>query len=450
MHYIPNTEIQCEEMLRLIGAKDIEELFSRIPKAIRLKRELDIPQKLSEEELLDFTKKLSDLNATTEKYISFLGAGAYNHFTPSVVGHLATRAEFYTSYTPYQPEISQGTLQAIFEYQTLMCQLTAMDVANASMYDGASAIAEAALMAHRVNGKKEIVISRAVHPDYRLTVRTYTESIGMKLVEIGVDSSGATDIYAARSALSGESCAIIVQSPNFFGVVENLGAFASLAHENNSLFIASFSEAISLGLLKPPGELGADIVAGEGQSFGNSISFGGPYFGIFATKDKYIRSMPGRLVGRTVDGKKRTGYVLTLATREQHIRRARATSNICTNHSLCALSAAIYLSALGKAGLRGVAELNLQKASYAKRRISRMRNFSLKFSGPTFNEFVIKAPALAAEIKKALLDQGVIAGLDLSIFYPELTNCLLVCVTEKNSLEQIEKLCKLLESKFAS
>lgn len=450
MRYIPNTEAQCEEMLRIIGVKDIEELFSVIPQAIRFKGNLALPEKLSEAELLELATELSGLNANAESHISFLGGGAYNHFTPSVVGHLATRAEFYTSYTPYQPEISQGTLQAIFEYQTLICQLTAMDVSNASMYDGASAVAEAALMAQRINGKKEIAISRAVHPDYRLAVRTYIESIGMKIVEVGVDSSGATDMASARAALSSDSSAIIVQSPNFFGTVEHLGAFAGLARERNCLFIASFSEAISLGLLKPPGELGADIVAGEGQSFGNSLSFGGPYLGIFATRDKYLRAMPGRLVGQTVDSEKRRGYVLTLATREQHIRRGKATSNICTNHSLCALTAAIYLSALGRQGLRRLAELNLQKASYAKRRIAGIRDFSIKFSGPTFNEFVVKLPAPASEVKGALLEQRILAGIDLSTYYPELNNCLLVCVTEKNSRAQIDKLCGLLQSKFAS
>lgn len=342
MRYIPNTDDDCREMLREIGVRDVSELFIDIPEEIRCKENLNLPVALSEPELKDHLKFLSEKNAG-DQYISFLGAGSYNHHIPSVVNHLISRSEFYTAYTPYQPEISQGTLQGIYEYQTLICQLTDMEITNASMYDGASALAEAVLMANRVNNRKEILVSQAVHPEYREVLNTYTQSLDLEIREIPFTKNLLTDLNEFKMLVSSNSCSVIIQYPNFFGSIEYIKDISEIAKEKEALMIVVVVEPISLGILRPPGDFDCDIVVGEGQLFGNLMSYGGPSLGIFATKEKYVRSIPGRIVGETTDKDGQRGYVLTMVTREQHIRREKATSNICTNQSLCALAASIYL-----------------------------------------------------------------------------------------------------------
>jgi glycine dehydrogenase subunit 1 len=429
-------------MLDAIGVKSVEELFADIPSAVRLKRPLRIPPALSEADLSKLMRGLASRNADVDRYSSFLGAGCYNHFSPAIIGHLISRGEFLTAYTPYQPEISQGTLQAMYEYQTLICQLTGMEVSNASMYEGASATAEGILMAHRVTGRSEVVVARSVHPEYRQVTHTYAEQISLTFHEVGFTPAGTTDLKQAKALLGDRSACLVVQSPNFFGVVEDLAELAEAARAVGALLVVAVAEPVSLGLLRPPGECGADIVAGEGQALGVPMSFGGPYLGFFATQEKYIRQMPGRLVGSTVDREGRTGYVLTLATREQHIRREKATSNICTSEALIALIATIYMETLGRNGLREVALQNLRKAAYAKERLAKVRGCGLRFSGPTFNEFVVQVKRKPADLLKGLLRKQIIGGLDLSRFYPELKDCLLVCVTEQNSREEIDALAK--------
>jgi len=388
-------------------------------------------------------KALAGKNADVDHYSSFLGAGAYNHFIPAAVSHLVFRSEFYTAYTPYQPEISQGTLQAIYEFQTLICQLTGMEVANASMYDGSTALAEAVLMAHRVNGRQEVLMPLAVHPEYRMVCRTYASKLGLRLHEVPYTARGTTDVKKIKEALSERTCCAVLQSPNFFGSLEMLEEIAELAHGAGALLVVAVAEPVSFGIVRSPGECGADIVVGEGQSFGNHLNFGGPYLGFFATKETYLRSMPGRLVGQTEDKAGRIGYVLTLSTREQHIRRERATSNICTNVGLCALAATVYLSLVGRTGLRELALLNLRKTAFAKEAISKVRGYELRFSGPTFNEFVVRTRRRTpAKVNRALLSRKIIGGLELGRFYPELSDCLLICVTDQNSREEIDALCK--------
>ncbi|MFQ5883116.1 MAG: aminomethyl-transferring glycine dehydrogenase subunit GcvPA [Candidatus Methylomirabilales bacterium] len=445
MRYIPNTDADCKRMLQAIGVQTVEDLLADIPQKVRVKGDMKLPSPLSESELLRHMRGLAEKDADVDRYTSYLGAGAYNHFAPSVVNHLILRGEFFTAYTPYQPEVSQGTLQAIYEYQTLICQLTGMEVANASMYDAGSATAEAALMAHRINSREEVLISRAVHPEYRQVVETYTSRLGMRMVEVPFDRSGATDLKQAKGLLTNKTSCLILQNPNFFGVVEDLETFAKPAHDKDALVVVAVAEPISLGILRPPGEAGADIVAGEGQALGNGLSFGGPYLGFFASREVYLRSMPGRLVGQTEDREGRRGYVLTLSTREQHIRREKATSNICTNEGLCALAAAIFMVTMGRRGLREMALLNLQKARFTREKVSKVRGFGLKFGGPTFNEFVVVSKRRAPqEVNRALLKRGIIGGLPLARFYPELRDCLLCCVTEQISREEIERLCKAL------
>jgi glycine dehydrogenase subunit 1 len=442
MRYIPNTDADCRQMLDAIGVRSVEDLFADIPAAVRLKRPLRIPPALSEADLTNHLRSLAAKNADADRCLSFLGAGCYNHFSPAIIGHLISRGEFLTAYTPYQPEISQGTLQAMYEFQTLICQLTGMEVSNASMYEGASATAEAILMAHRVTGRDEVVVARSVHPEYRQVTHTYAQQINLTFHEVGFTRAGTADLRAAKAALSDRVACLVVQNPNFFGVVEDLAELGEAAHAAGALLVVAVAEPVSLGLLKPPGECGADIVAGEGQALGVPMSFGGPYLGFFATQEKFVRQMPGRLVGATEDREGRTGYVLTLATREQHIRREKATSNICTSEALIALIATIYMETLGKSGLREVALQNLRKAAYAKERLSKLRGCGLKFSGPTFNEFVLQVKRKPADLLKGLLRKQIIGGLDLSQFYPELKDCLLVCVTEQNSRDQIEALAK--------
>ncbi|MEK6599622.1 MAG: aminomethyl-transferring glycine dehydrogenase subunit GcvPA [Deltaproteobacteria bacterium] len=446
MSYIPHTEKDIQEMLKVIGAEFVEDLFKVIPDNLRVKKPLNLPAPLSEQELIQEMTTLSIKNATVEEYVSFLGAGAYNHYIPSIVNHLISRSEFYTAYTPYQPEISQGTLQAIFEYQTLICQLTGMDVSNASMYDGASATAEAVLMARRINNRSKVILSAAIHPEYREVINTYLSGNRDNIKEVFYcTETGRTLPEAIEKLLDKDTSSVVIQQPNFFGSIEDIKAIAEVVHKNNSILIIAITEPISLGLLKPPGELGADIVIGEGQAFGNGLNFGGPYLGFFATLEKYLRQMPGRLVGETVDKRGKSGYVLTMAAREQHIRREKATSNICTNEGLCALAAAIYLTALGKNGLMELARLNLSKAEYLKKGLANIKGIKPAFTAPTFNEFVIETEKEPDAVLKTLLKKGIIAGLPLKRFYPELSRHILICATEMNTKEQMDELLEGLE-----
>lgn len=440
MRYIPHTEEDVRQMLDTIGVPALEDLFVGIPAADRLQRSLRLPQPAAEGELLRELSRLAASNATPASHLSFLGGGSYHHFIPAVVDQLISRSEFYTAYTPYQPEISQGTLQAIFEFQTLICQLTGMDVANASMYDGASSCAEAVLMAVRVTRRRRVLLSAALHPEYRQTVASYCRYLELELVEVPFDGSGGTDLDALEGMIDDKTAAVVSGYPNVFGVIENLAAQAEVAHRQGVRLVAAVAEPIALGLLKSPGELGADIVVGDGQSFGIPVGFGGPTVGFFASRQQDLRAMPGRLVGETVDSDGNRGFVLTLSTREQHIRREKATSNICSNQGLCALMATIYMALLGKAGLREVAEQNLAKAAYARKAIAAIPGFSLPFSGTSFNEFVVATPRSAAEVLGALQQQGILGGIDLARFYPQMSDRLLICVTEQHSRAEIDAL----------
>ncbi len=448
MRYIPHTEKDIREMLAKIGVKDIEQLFDSIPDELRLgEKQLDLPKSRSESELTGFLARMQKRNINSEEVSLFLGAGAYRHFSPALIDHLISRGEFATSYTPYQPEVSQGTLQAIFEFQTMIAMLTGMDIANASMYDGASALAEAVIMAERVTRKREILISRAVHPEYRQVVETYTRSNEIEIVEIPFSANGKTDVDFIVDRLSDQTAAVVLQSPNYFGVVEEYAGLKKHLTEQGVLLIVAVAEAISLGILKPPGLRGADIVVGEGQSFGLSLAYGGPYVGFFATQNKYLRQMPGRLVGETVDRNGQRSYVLTLSTREQHIRRERATSNICTNQGLCALAATIYLATMGKQGLREVALLNLKKADYLKNRLRKIKGYKIRFDADTFNEFVLECPKPAEEIRDALMqDANILAGVPLKTHYPEFPDSLLICATELNTQEEMDRFAEKLEA----
>ncbi len=439
--YIPHTEEDIRTMLEFVGAKKIEDLFGMIPEKCKLSVPLNLPGPLSEPDLLRHLQGLPSV-----AYSSFLGAGAYHHFIPSVISALISRSEFYTAYTPYQPEISQGTLQAIFEYQTLMCQLTGMEVSNASMYDGASSLAEAVWMAERVTKRKKILLSEAVHPEYRKVIQTYVDPDQEEIVLIPYKKDeGRTDERKLLDLLDGKVSGVVIQSPNFFGVIEDLHPMADKVHEAGGLMIVGFSEAVAYGILKPPGEEGADIVAGEGQSIGIPVSYGGPYLGIFATREKFVRNMPGRVVGETVDMEGKRGFVLTLATREQHIRREKATSNICTNEGLCALMATIFLSCLGKRGLKEMALMNLSKAEYAKKMASQIRGCNLVFSSPTFNEFVLRIQGEPERVLEKLKRKNILGGVPLGRFYPEMNHHLLVTVTEMNTREEIDRWAEALE-----
>jgi glycine dehydrogenase subunit 1 len=440
MRYIPNTDADRQAMLQTLGLTTIDELFSGIPQALRFVGPLDIPKALSEQDVLRHMRTLASRNANVEDTAAFMGAGAYHHFIPSIVPVLTSRGEFMTAYTPYQPEMAQGTLQAVYEYQTLICQLTDMEVANASLYDGSTGVAEAVLMARRVTQRDDVLLSEAVHPEYRAVLRTYLQNLGMQVHEIAVDEAGQTPLSRVQGALSPRTACVVVQSPNFFGVIEDLTGFAETLHEAQALLVQAVAEPVALGLLKPPGAWGADIVVGEGQAFGNALSYGGPYLGFFATRDRYVRQMPGRLVGETVDTEGRRGYVLTLSTREQHIRREKATSNICTNEGLCALAATIHLCTLGKVGLRRLAELNLHRATYARQQLAEIPGCRVPFTGPTFNEFVLETSTPADDLIRQLSAQRLIPGIDLGRFYPERSHQLLMCVTEMNSREDIDRL----------
>ena len=446
MRYIPHTEQDIKQMLAEIGVKNIDELFDSIPESLRLNNELlALPASLPESELTEYLKELQKRNTTSEDESIFLGAGAYRHFSPILIDHLISRGEFATSYTPYQPEVSQGTLQAIFEFQTMVCLLTGMEIANASMYDGASALAEAVIMANRINRRNEFLVSSAIHPEYRSVVETYTRGSKFDLQEVPYTAKGGTDLEFILKNLTENTSAVVIQSPNFFGTVEKYVSLAESLSKNGTLLIVAVAEAISLGILKPPGERGADIVVGEGQSFGLPVSFGGPYVGFFATREKFLRQMPGRLAGETQDQNGKRAYVLTLSTREQHIRRERATSNICTNQGLCALAATIFLSTLGKQGMHEMATLNVRKAHYLKGRLANISGFGIKFETHSFNEFVLECPRPAEEVLQILKQDHIIGGYPLEQHYPELKNCLLLCATELSSQEDMDRLADKLE-----
>ena len=443
MNFIPHTEKDRQEMLKFLGLKSVDELFVDIDKRLILKKNLDLPEAMSELELSKHMLTLSEKNGETLHKSCFLGAGAYNHFIPSIVNHVISRSEFYTAYTPYQPEVSQGTLQAIFEYQTMIANLTGMDVVNASVYDGASALAEAAIMTANITDRNEIIISSTIHPEYRKVVKTYCNSHDLKLTEVSFDD-GITNLNDLKKNISDRTAAVFIQNPNFFGCIENVLEIEKICHDKKALFVVSIVEPTSLGLLKAPGDYGADIVTGEGQSFGNPLSFGGPYFGFMGTKKEYMRYIPGRLSGMTVDSKGRRGFVLTLQTREQHIRRERASSNICTNQALNALAAAVYLTSLGKSGLKEVANLCHQKAHYAFEKIKEIPGFEPVFKVPFYNEFVIECPVKPEKLNEKLLEKNIIGGFNLEKFYPKLKNAMLFCVTEKNTKQEIDRLVKVM------
>ena len=429
-------------MLARSGHARVEDLFAPIPAALRLARALKVPEAQSEQEVFEHLAALAARNEHAQQGPWFLGAGCYAHYLPSVVDALVSRAEFTTSYTPYQPEISQGTLQAIFEWQTLICALTGLEVANASLYDGASATAEAALMALRLTRRRKVVVAGGLHPHYRQVLETYLGGLGASLVTLPLASDGRSPVPS--EAIDDETACCIVQQPSFFGTVEDLRASAAAARARGALLVVAVAEALSLALLEAPGALGADMVCGEAQSFGVPMSFGGPHLGFLAVRSAQVRQLPGRLVGQTVDAEGRRGFVLTLSTREQHIRRERATSNICTNQGLCLLMATIYLALLGPRGLRELAELNLAKAEYAKARVRGSPRLRLPFSAPTFNEFVIGLSEPAEAALARARDAGVVAGLDLAPVAPALGPAVLFCATELASREAIDRAIALL------
>ena len=434
--YIANTVDEQREMLRVIGAGSIDELLVKIPAKARLSRPLNLAPALAETELIRHMKALADRNADADSHVCFMGAGAYDHYVPSPINHLISRGEFFTAYTPYQPEASQGTLRTIYEYQTMIAELTGMDVANASIYDGASSLAEAALMAHAVTDRSEVVLSRGVHPLYRRVTASYCEGPGIKLRDAGAPE-GVTELAAAKKFVGPKTAALAVQTPNFWGCLEDIAAAAEIAHAAGALLIV-VADPVNLGVLEAPGKLGADIVIGEGQGLGVPVSFGGPNLGVFAAKKELVRRMPGRLVGATVDRDGARGFVLTLQTREQHIRRAKATSNICTNVALCALMATIYLATLGRRGLVRVGELSAAKAHYAAAELTKVPGVSLRFGAPFFKEFTLRLPKSPERIAAKLARQGILAGVPLKAFDRGLADCLLVAVTEKRTKAEID------------
>lgn len=440
MKYISLSSQDIKKMLETIGISKTDELFATIPEKLRLSAPLNLPPPLSEPELIQFFDEMAHHQNRFASSQSFLGGGAYPHFIPAVVDYLSSRGEFVSPYTPYQPEVSQGTLQIIFEFQTLICQLTGMDIANASLYDGASGAAEAVLMAQRITRRTKVIMSSSIHPQYRQTIRTYCQNIGLTIEEVPYTQEGRIDLNQVKQKVDEETAAVVLQSPNYFGVVEDWGAVFEIGHQKKALGIALVAEALSLALLNPPGEEGADIVTGEAQSFGLPLSFGGPYLGFMACRQEFVRQFPGRIAGETKDKEGKRGYVLTLSTREQHIRRERATSNICTNQAWCALRATIFLESLGRRGLRELALHNFHKANYAREELTKIPGVSLRFKGPVFNEFVLQLPVSFTFLETYFRQNNILPGLLLENDYPELKDCLLVCVTEVHSKEIIDRL----------
>jgi len=439
MRYIPITQADKEAMLRDIGVSSTEELFAaNIPANVRLQRPLDLPAPLTEMEILSQMRELTAGNINLAEYTCFLGAGAYDHYIPAAVDTFLQRGEFLTAYTPYQPEISQGVLQVIYEYQSMVCELTGMDLSNASMYDGASAMAEAAGMVVSQTGRKKILIARSVHPNYRRVVQTYMHGLGVEVIEAPL-ANCELDLNRLESMITDEVGGVLVQMPNFFGHLEQVRQIERLIHAKGGLFVVAV-DPVSLALLEAPGNYGADIVVAEGQGLGVAPSYGGPYLGIMATREKFSRKIPGRIVGATLDNRGQRSFVLTLQAREQHIRREKATSNICSNQALIALAATGYLSLVGKEGLREVANLSLQKAHYAASEIAKLPGYQLACKSPFFKEFTIRTPKSASEINKALLAHKIMGGFDTAIEYPEFGSAMTIAVTEKRTKAEIDRL----------
>jgi len=441
MDYCPHTPDDIKQMQASIGITSIDELFADIPQKFRLKQIPDIPASLSEQETIAVMSGIASKNKLPQ--LTLTGAGAYHHFIPAVVGHIVGRAEFYTAYTPYQAEISQGILQAIYEYQTMIAHLTGTEIANASMYDGATAMAEAAVLCAKMSNRIKIIVAHSVHPEHRQVLRTYSWANGYTVVEIPYASSGQIDLNALQNELDDQVAAVLVQSPNFFGVIEDVAPIIEAAHKKGALLVAGFTDGTSLGILQPAGAAGADFVVGEGQSFGNPLNYGGPYLGIFAAREKFMRRIPGRLVGATVDKNGKRGFVLTLQTREQHIRREKATSNICSNEALCALAACVYLTSLGK-NLKRLAELNIYKTQYLKNKLLQLKGWKEVFSAPVYNEFALICPDPQL-VNEKLKNEGIIGGYELQKDYPELENTLLFCATEMISKEDIDRVVAILK-----
>ena len=443
MHrYIPGTEGDTKKMLDLLGLEKLSSLFEDIPQDLQLGRPLGLAAGMTEPEIRRKIEELADKNIGTDKLVCFLGAGVYDHYIPSIINHLAKRSEFYTAYTPYQPEISQGTLQAIFEYQTMICNLTGMDVSNASLYDGATAAAEGAIMATVQTGRKKILVSETFHPETRKVLKTYMHYRDLDLVEIPM-ADGVTDVESLKSLIDNDTACVLIQNPNFFGIIEDPGEIEKISHDNKSLLLVS-ADPISLAILKKPGDYGADIVVGEGQPLGNSMSFGGPYLGFMAVRSKFMRKMPGRIVGQSLDLDGRRAYVLTIQAREQHIRRYKATSNICSNQNLNALIASIYMVTLGKEGLKEVARQCVEKSYYLKDKLVAGGRYRLAFDKPFFREFAIIGETPGHEISRKLLDEGILGGYDLTSDY-KIENGLLLAVTEKRTKSEMDKLAALME-----
>ena len=437
MRYLPKSDAERAAMLREIGASSIDDLFAIIPEEYRVRGELKIPRQMGESEIVDHFKAAAANNANG--YASFLGAGVYRHYRPVIIDTIVQRGEFLTSYTPYQAEITQGTLQAIFEFQTMICELTGLDIANASMYDGSTACPEAAMMAMRVTGRDGVVVARTVHPEYREVMRTYAQhreaASGSRAEEVGFTEDGRVDLAALEAAVTEETACVLVQSPNFFGVIEDIPAIAEIAHKKGALLVVAIAEAVSLGIVRPPVE--ADVVIMEAQSFGVAPSFGGPFCGVIATKEKFVRQMPGRLIGETKDKQGRRGFVLTLSTREQHIRREKATSNICTNQALVALMVTVFMTVYGKEGIKELAVHNLAKTDYAAKTLGAYGTVLFSRS-PRFNEFVLQTEETPETLNARLLEKKIIGGVALKRWYPELGNATLWCATELTSREQID------------
>ena len=443
MRYLPKSPADREAILKAIGARSIDDLFAPIPTEYRLNRDLKVPRQMAESEIVDWFRERSRENG--DGYATFLGAGAYYHYRPVIIDSLISRGEFLTAYTPYQAEISQGTLQSIFEFQTMICELTGMEVANASMYDGSTAATEAVMMAVRLTGRRSVVTARSVHPEYREVLATYAVHQGMPLASVGFGDTGRINLKELEQAITPETACVLIQSPNFFGTIEDVAAIAEITHKKGAMLVVSIAEAVSLGIIEPPRQ--ADVIAMEAQSFGVPLGFGGPYCGVIATREQYVRQMPGRLVGQTTDRKGKRGFVLTLATREQHIRREKATSNICTNQALVALMVNIFMTIYGKIGLRELAKQNLAKAAYATQQFS--KHARVLFPGaPRFNEFVVQTSEDPYAINSRILGHKIIGGLPLKKFYPELGHAALWCCTEMTTRSAIDTAVELVaESK---